>query len=62
MRSSSFRILIASFFVIGLLSMGIRVYAVNVNPAAHPNLAAAQEFVEKASIRYPRHRGKISLT
>lgn len=48
MRSSSFRILIVSCVVIGLLSIGIRVYAVNVNPAVHPNLAAAQEFVEKA--------------
>ena len=48
MRSSSFRILIISCVLIGLLSIGITVYAVNVSPARHPNLAAAQRFIEKA--------------
>ena len=48
MRSSSFRILIVSCLVIGLLSIGITVYAGNVSPALHPNLAAAQRFVERA--------------
>ena len=48
MSSSSFRILILSCVVIGLLSIGITGYAVNVSPALHPNLAAAQRFVERA--------------
>jgi hypothetical protein len=34
--------------VIGLLSFCITVYAGNVSPTRHPNLAAAQRFIEKA--------------
>ena len=48
MRSCAFRILIATCVVIGFLSIGVTVYAVNVSPVLHPNLAAAQRFVEKA--------------
>jgi hypothetical protein len=48
MRSCAFRILIATCVVIVFLSLGMTVYAVNVSPALHPNLAAAQRFVEKA--------------
>jgi hypothetical protein len=48
MNSTSFRILIVSTVVIALLSIGIMVYARNVSRAHHPNLAAAQTFVERA--------------
>jgi len=48
MKSSFFRTLIISCVVIGLLSFCITVYAVNVSPVRHPNLAAAQGFIEKA--------------
>jgi hypothetical protein len=48
MNASSFRILIVSSVVIGLLSIGIIVYARNVSHEHHPNLAAAQTFVERA--------------
>ena len=48
MKSSFFRILIISWVVIGLLTFGFTVYAGNVNPERHPNLAAAQNFIERA--------------
>jgi hypothetical protein len=48
MRSLAFRFFVISFVVIGLLSIGILVYATNVNRARHPNLAAAQDSIETA--------------
>jgi hypothetical protein len=48
MKSSTLRILVLSFIVIGFLSIGIAVSARDVSGARHPNLAAAQGFIEKA--------------
>jgi hypothetical protein len=42
------RLVIVFSIFIGLLFTGISVYAVNVNKAHHPNLAAAQTLIEKA--------------
>jgi hypothetical protein len=48
MKSSTVRALIIGCIVVGLLSIGMAVYARNVSAARHPNLAAAQEFIERA--------------
>ena len=48
MKSSFFRILIVSCVVVGLLSFCITAYGRNVSPRRHPNLAAAQTFIERA--------------
>ena len=48
MKSSTLRILVLSFIVIGFLSIGIAVSARDVSGARNPNLAAAQGFIEKA--------------
>lgn len=48
MKSSLLRILMISFVIAGLLSIGIAVNARNVSGARHPNLAAAQTLIEKA--------------
>jgi hypothetical protein len=49
MKQPSVRILIVSCVVIGLLSIGLAVSARDVSAMRHPNLAAAQTFIEKAS-------------
>jgi hypothetical protein len=48
MKSSFLRVLIISFVVIGIVSIGAALYAKNVRRALHPNLAAAQTLIEKA--------------
>jgi hypothetical protein len=48
MKTSFFKIVIVNCIVIGLLSVGIMAYATNVRRMRHPNLAAAQTFIEKA--------------
>jgi hypothetical protein len=48
MKSSFLRNLIISGLVIGLMFVTIAVYASNVSHVRHPNLAAAQTFIEKA--------------
>lgn len=47
MESSLVKILVVSFLVIGIVSTGIAVNAVDVS-ARHGNLAAAQRLIEKA--------------
>ena len=48
MKSVTFRTLVVSCIAIGLLTIGIAVHARDVSKARHPNLAAAQTFIEKA--------------
>lgn len=48
MKLSAFRILVISCVITGLLSIGAACHARNVNRALHPNLAAAQELIDKA--------------
>jgi hypothetical protein len=48
MKSSFFRVLIISFIMIGIVFLGATLYARNVRRGLHPNLAAAQTFIEKA--------------
>ena len=48
MGSSSFKILFVSLFVIGLLSSCASVESRRVSPKRHPNLAAAQTYIEEA--------------
>jgi len=50
-KSSFLRTLLICFVVIGFLGAGITVYAGNVSKVRHPNLAAAQTFIEKAIAR-----------
>ncbi len=47
MKSSLVKILVVSFLVIGTVSAGIMVYAVDVGPR-HGNLRAVQKFIERA--------------
>jgi len=47
MKSSVVKILVAGFIVIGLMSTGIAVDAVDVGPR-HGNLRAAQKLIERA--------------
>ena len=47
MKSSVGRILVAGFIVVGLVTAGIAVNAVDVGPR-HGNLRAAQRLIEKA--------------
>ena len=47
MKSSLIKVLVVSFLVIGIVSAGVAVNAVNVGPR-HGNLRAAQRFVERA--------------
>lgn len=48
MKSSFFRNFLIGCVVIGLFALSIAVYANNVSRVRHPNLAAAQTFIEKA--------------
>ena len=48
MKSMLSRAIVISCVLFGLLSTGISVNARNVSPTLHPNLAAAQVFIEKA--------------
>ena len=47
MKSSLVKILVVSFLVIGIVSAGIMVYAVDVGPR-HGNLRAAQKLIGRA--------------
>ena len=47
MKSSLVKVLVVSFLVIGIVSTGVAVNAVNVGHR-HGNLRAAQTFIEKA--------------
>jgi hypothetical protein len=48
MKTSRYRILLIGGIMIAVMSAGIALYAGNVKHARHPNLAAAQTFIEKA--------------
>jgi hypothetical protein len=48
MKSSTAKIVVISCVAIGFLFMSLAVHARNVSNAHHPNLAAAQTFIEKA--------------
>ena len=48
MKTPLRRNLLVGLVMITLLSAGIALYAGNVNPGRHPNLAAAQNLIEKA--------------
>jgi hypothetical protein len=45
------RTLVTGGVAIGLLSIGLAVYGQKVSKAKHPNLAAAQSFIEKAQVK-----------
>jgi hypothetical protein len=47
MKSSFFRVLVISLVLIGIVSLGANLYARNVRRGLHPNLAAAQTFIER---------------
>lgn len=47
-KLSSLRTHVVYLIVIALMFTGVTVYAANVNKNLHPNLAAAQVFIEKA--------------
>jgi len=48
MKSVFFRNLLVGCVVLGLVFLSLAVYANNVSRVRHPNLAAAQTFIEKA--------------
>ncbi|MCX6556504.1 MAG: hypothetical protein NTW95_03585 [Candidatus Aminicenantes bacterium] len=48
MKSQFLRVFIIGFVVIAIVSLGAALYARNVSRVLHPNLAAAQTFIEKA--------------
>ena len=50
MRKKSFllKVFTTSCLVAGLMSISLAVYARNINRRRHPNLAAAQSYIEKA--------------
>ena len=48
MKSSFFRVLVISLVLSGIVFLGATLYAGNVRRGLHPNLAAAQTFIEKA--------------
>jgi hypothetical protein len=50
-KSSFLRTLLICFVVISFMGAAITVYAGNVSKVRHPNLAAAQTFIEKAIAR-----------
>jgi uncharacterized membrane protein len=45
---ASLKTLLIGFVAVGILIISIAVYATNVSHVHHPNLAAAQTFIEKA--------------
>ena len=62
MKSSFFKNLLISCVVIGLLAVSIAVYGSNVSRVRHPNLAAAQTFIEKAINKtYIPHENNLIL-
>jgi len=48
MKASSLRTLLVGFIAVGILVTSIAAYAANISHVRHPNLAAAQTFIEKA--------------
>lgn len=47
MKSSFFRVLVISLVLSGIVFLGATLYAGNVRRGLHPNLAAAQTFIER---------------
>jgi hypothetical protein len=48
MKQTTVKRLLALCLLVGLVALSIVVYSENVNHRRHPNLAAAQEHIEKA--------------
>jgi hypothetical protein len=48
MKASSFKKALIGCLMIGILAVSLAVLAIDVSRARHPNLAAAQSFIEKA--------------
>ncbi len=48
MNRRFFRNLVIGFMVVGTLSLGVAAFGQQVSKARHPNLAAAQEFIQRA--------------
>ena len=48
MKSALYRNLVIGGLVLGIVVLSLAVYANNVSRVRHPNLAAAQTFIEKA--------------
>ena len=48
MTSGVLKSLVVGIIVIGLLFVGVSVFSQQVSPDRHPNLAAAQDFIQQA--------------